>query len=393
MIHRPVDCKPKPANSPAARLRAEIRRGGPVSFARFMELALYAPGRGYYERPRPIGRRGDFFTSVSVGPVFGELLAFQFARWLGETAPPPPPAKLQIVEAGAHDGRLARDILEWLRKCRPELVFDYCLVEPSPMRRSWQEKTLAGEFSNVRWTGGIGELGPRGVSGVVFSNELLDAMPVHRLCWDAAGQTWLECGVDLRGGDFVWQKAPAPPALTPFLPEVPPELGLVLPDGYAVEISPAAVHWWTQAADSLRSGRLLTLDYGFDGDEWLRPERAAGTLRAYRGHRVSGHVLAVPGEQDLTAHVNFSAVRRAGERAGLRTELLVSQSKFLTEIFQRSFEDGSGMEEWTPARARQFQTLTHPEHLGRRFQVLLQSRGAARISPFSQSTGRDAADR
>ncbi|MGD1083823.1 MAG: SAM-dependent methyltransferase [Verrucomicrobiota bacterium] len=372
-----MDCKPKPGNSPAAQLRAEIRRAGPVSFARFMDLALYSPGCGYYQRPRPIGRRGDFFTSVSVGPLFGELLALQFSRWLAQITPPPPPAKLQIVEAGAHNGQLARDILGWLRVSRPELALDYCLVEPSPMRRSWQEKTLARHFPNVQWAADIGQLAPRRVTGVIFSNELLDAMPVHRLCWDAAGQTWLECRVNLRGEDFVWQTAPPPPALAPFLPEVPPEVALVLPDGFAVEVSPPALHWWTRAAECLQCGWLLTLDYGFDADEWLRPERAGGTLRAYQRHRLSGNVLAQPGQQDITAHVNFSAVRQAGERAGLRTEFLVRQSNFLTEIFQRSREVGSGLEEWTPSRVRQFQTLTHPEHLGHRFRALLQSRGAS----------------
>jgi SAM-dependent MidA family methyltransferase len=360
--------------SPAFALRAEIRRAGPVSFARFMELALYAPGCGYYERPRPIGRRGDFFTSPSVGPLFGQMLAFQFALWLAQIAPPTPPARLQIVEAGAHNGQLALDILAWLRQWRPELDLDYCLIEPSPARRSWQQKTLQNQFSNVQWAGHISQLGPRRVRGVVFSNELLDAMPAHQLCWDAAGQRWLERLVDLRADDFVFQHAPPSPALAPFLPEVPAALGAVLPDGFAVEISPAAIQWWTRAAESLGCGKLLTLDYGLDGQEWLRPERARGTLRAYKGHRVCENLLANPGGQDITAHVNFSAVRQAGERAGLRTDFLLRQSRFLTDIFQSSRQAGSGLEDWPPARAKQFQTLTHPEHLGHRFRALLQSR-------------------
>ena len=112
----------------------------------------------------------------------------------------------------------------------------------------------------------------------------------------------------------------------------------------------------------------------WDGAEWLRPERAGGTLRAYTGHQISGDVLANPGGQDLTAHVNFSMLRQAGEEAGLRTEGVVRQSKLLTDIFQRSQADAAGFEEWTPARVRQFQTLTHPDHLGHRFRVLLQAR-------------------
>jgi len=115
-------------------------------------------------------------------------------------------------------------------------------------------------------------------------------------------------------------------------------------------------------------------DYGLAGDEWLRPERASGTLRAYAGHRISGDILASPGDQDITAHVNFSVLRQTGEGAGLRTEGVVRQSKFLTDIFQRRLAGAAGLGEWTAAQLRQFQTLTHPEHLGHRFRVLLQAR-------------------
>jgi SAM-dependent MidA family methyltransferase len=361
-------------NSPEAEIREEIARGGAVSFARFMELALYAPGCGYYERLREIGRRGDFFTSVSVGPVFGGLLAFQFAQWLEEIAPPP--AQWQLVEAGAHDGQLALDILRWLRQHRPDIFarLEYWLIEPSPVRRAWQEEKLGNEFSNVKWAGDFAELGPRRVRGVIFSNEWLDAMPVHRLCWDAAAKRWLEWRVDWRENAFVWQKGPISKEAAACLPDIPAEVAAVLPGGFVLELSPAASQWWTRAAASLDCGKLLTLDYGLDGGEWLRPERASGTLRAYAGHQISGNILASPGEQDITAHVNFAVLRQAGERAGLRTEGVVRQSKFLTDIFQRSLAGAAGFGEWTAAQVRQFQTLTHPEHLGHRFRALIQAR-------------------
>jgi SAM-dependent MidA family methyltransferase len=358
-----TDCKPKPMNSPTLILREEIRQTGPVSFARFMELALYAPGCGYYERNPAIGRGGDFFTSVSVGPVFGEMLAFQFAQWLTQIEPPPLPAKFQIVEAGAHNGQLALDILTWLRRWRPHLEVEYCLIEPSPPRRANQEELLRDKFPNVRWVEDIGHLGT-GVCGVIFSNELLDAMPAHSLSWDAPGRKWRERLVDFEGDEFVWRLAAPSPDLAAFLPEVPAE----------VEISPAAIQWWTRSANSLHRGKLLTLDYGFDADEWLRPERSLGTLRAYHGHRISENVLANPGAQDITAHVDFSAVREAGERTGLRSEFLTRQSVFLTDILQHTRAPGSGLDEWPSPRVRQFQTLTHPEHLGHRFRALLQSR-------------------
>ncbi|HXR07131.1 MAG TPA: SAM-dependent methyltransferase [Candidatus Acidoferrum sp.] len=359
---------------PAADIRDEIARHGAISFARFMELALYAPGCGYYEQPRPIGRRGDFFTSVSVGPVFGELLAFQFAQWLEDLAPPP--ARCQIVEAGAHDGQLALDVLRWLGRRRPAIFagLEYRIIEPSPIRRAWQEQKLGREFPNVTWAADFAAPGSPRVRGVIFSNELLDAMPAHRLCRDAAGQRWLEWRVHWDGHGFVWQKGPLSNEAAAGLPRLPAEVEAVLPDGFVIELSPAAIHWWSRAAASLERGKLLALDYGLDGDEWLHPARAGGTLRACAGHHLSENILARPGHQDITAHVNFSLLRQAGEAAGLRHQGLLRQSKFLTEILQRVLAGAPDSGEWTASRVRQFQTLTHPEHLGHRFRVLLQSR-------------------
>jgi SAM-dependent MidA family methyltransferase len=358
----------------AAVIREEIARSGPVTFARFMELALYAPGCGYYERPREIGRRGDFFTSVSVGPVFGELLATQFAHWLEGL--PPPPAPWRIVEAGAHDGRLALDILRWLRQHRPDIfaALQYWIIEPSPVRRGWQEEKLGAEFPGVKWAGDFGEAALRPLRGIIFSNELLDAMPVHRLGWDAAGRQWLEWRVNWLENEFVWQRGLISREAADCLPDIPPQVKAVMPDGFVMELSPAATEWWKRAAASLEGGKLLTLDYGFEGEEWLRPERSNGTLRAYAGHRACENLLASPGNQDITAHVNFPALRQAGEAAGLRTEGMVCQAQFLTGILQRSLAAAGSRDERTPARLRQFQTLTHPEHLGRRFRALLQAR-------------------
>ena len=215
-------------NSLALQIQDEIRRDGPVSFARFMELALYAPGLGYYERQREIGRRGDFFTSVSVGPLLGELLGFQFAQWLGRDAPFD---RLQIVEAGAHEGALAADILGWLRRRRPDLLarLEYCLVEPSPARRSWQEQTLRDWLACIKWVSNISEAASERASRIIFCNEFLDAMPVHRLAWNAAGKRWEECRVACENGVFVWQPAAPPPELAECLPEIGPELAAVLP--------------------------------------------------------------------------------------------------------------------------------------------------------------------
>jgi SAM-dependent MidA family methyltransferase len=351
--------------------------GGAIPFARFMELALYAPGLGYYERGRQaVGKRGDFYTSVSVGPLFGELVAFQFANWLAGLDGP-----VQIAEAGAHDGKLAADILPWLKRFQPALFdrLEYVIAEPSPARREWQATRLASVAGKVRWTDGFA---PDSLRGIIFTNELIDAMPVHRLGWDAAKRAWFEWGVAAAADGFAWCRREHPPApdLLALLPGLPAELQAVLPDGFSTEVSPAATAWWRHAAAALSEGWLVTADYGLLADEFFLPQRSAGTLRGYYQHRFADDLLARPGEQDLTAQVNFSALRQAGENAGLHTEAFVSQRQWLTQIMGRTGQHPGDFAPWDSARVRQFQTLTHPEHLGRAFSVLVQRRGSGRVS-------------
>jgi len=303
-------------------------------------------------------------TSVSVGPFFGELLAFQFARWI--EGMPPGGEGAQIVEAGAHDGRLARDILHALRRHGAGLQIEYWIVEPFPARREAQQRCLES-FPNVRWFGDLSEIRPR-VHGIIFGNELLDAMPVHPFAWNAARRRWEELGVTVSGDRYAWRRleqAGIPP------PELPDALLDVLPDGYTFELSPAATQWWRDAAAALAHGRLMTIDYGGVLEELLSPGRNTGTLRAYSRHQVSANVLEKPGEQDLTAQVNFTDLRVTGESAGLKTESFTTQSQFLTAIARELWvHTGS----WPQEHVRQFQTLTHPEHLGRPFRVLVQAR-------------------
>jgi SAM-dependent MidA family methyltransferase len=357
-------------------IREEIAKKNVLSFARFMELALYCPETGYYETESgKVGRDGDFITSVSTGNLFGQLLGFQFAGWLD--SPNHPPGTL-IVEAGAHDGRLANDILTWLKTNRSKLFdgLQYCLIEPSPVRQRWQQETLKEFRRQVRWAsdltqlaaGGPSESSRDGINGIIFSNELLDAFPVHRFGWDKSRRQWFEWGVASEGGNLVWARIEAP-----VLMGSKPELEAVLPDGYIVETSPAAENWWRQASGILAGGRLLAIDYGFTAGEMFSPSRQLGTLRAYYQHRVTDNLLANPGEQDLTAHVNFSACQQAGEAAGLTTESFTTQAKFLTQILAQAQAAGA-FGEWNSSRTRQFQTLTHPEHFGRAFRVLVQRR-------------------
>jgi SAM-dependent MidA family methyltransferase len=367
-------------------MEEELVRKGCISFERFMDLALYCPNFGYYEQfDVSPGQKGDFFTSVSVGSLFGELLACQFASWMDEI----PSRERQLVEAGAHDGRLALDILRWLGNHRKDLLegLKYWILEPSARRRQLQEKTL-GEFARlVRWAESWGALPPVGIHGVIFSNELLDAMPLRRIGWDAKLKRWFEWGVKMGEGRFIWTRMPelgggesssfeneAHGATSKAVANLQPNVLEVLPDGFTTETCPVARDWWRSAASVLRAGRLLTVDYGLEAEEFFTPGRKQGTLRAYYKHHLENDVLARPGEQDITAQVNFSAIREAGEGAGLATEGFLTQAKFLTNIVEKALVVAPRFVESVSGRARQFQTLTHPEHLGQTFRALVQRR-------------------
>lgn len=360
-------------------LREEIARTGPISFASFMQRALYEPGVGYYQQPsRVIGRGGDFFTSVSVGSVFGEMLACQICAWLAEG---PDTKPVHILEAGAHDGRLATDILCFLSAHCAEFAdrIEYWILEPSSTRRAVQEEALVPFASRVRWASDWHGLPEEGIRGVIFANELLDAMPVHRFGWDAGCKSWFEWGVDAGAQGFAWTRLPqragvgGDPARA-LLPELPDALLGVLPDGFVIEVSPDAADWWGRAAKSLRRGKIATFDYGFTLEQSLQPRRAGGSLRAYYRHQITSDLLAHPGEMDLTAHVNFTVLQTAGEAAGLRTDGLLTQAAFFTRITELIERGAVRFPPWTPARLRQFHTLTHPGQMGEVFRVLVQGR-------------------
>jgi SAM-dependent MidA family methyltransferase len=353
-------------------IEAELAEAGVISFARFMELALYCPDYGFYEKESDtLGRGGNFYTSVSVGALFGELLAFQFAEWFQGKAG----EKFHIVEAGAHDGKLAADILRWLRQYRAALgeQIEYVIVEPSARRRDWQRKNLAEFGSQVRWIETPWEQNQLQFTGVIFANELLDALPVHRVGWDVSRQQWYEWGVASERGKFIWTRMAAS-SVAGRLGKLSGELLAVLPDGFTTELCPLAEKWWGSAANALRGGRLLTLDYGLLAEEFFSPQRPNGTLRAYRHHKFCDDFLADPGEQDITAHVNFSQIQAAGEESGLKTERFVAQMEFLVGIAKHFWAEAEPQGLWTAQRNRELQTLIHPEHLGRAFRVLEQSR-------------------
>ena len=358
-------------------IREEIQStGGVLPFHRFMELALYAPELGYYvQSAGRVGVDGDFYTSVRVGALLGELIGRYFSEAAAKSDEPS-----VLVEAGAHDGQLALDILTYLDGWQPEIRPMLWLVEPSANRRRWQEHTLARFGGQIRWVDNLDQLllaFPNGLSGLVYANELLDAFPVHRLRWERETKGWLAMGVAATSTGFHWKTLlPEAVGIQPEeLPPVPPALAEVLPDGFTTEICPLATQWWRQAARCLKQGRLLTFDYGLDDEEFFAPQRYEGTLRAYSRHRVTGQILENIGEQDLTAHVHFTKLKMAGEDVGLTTEFYGGQRQWLTKRMEETLHDPNRrFPDWNSARVRQFQTLTHPEHLGRGFRVLEQGR-------------------
>lgn len=359
------------------RLHAAMEsHGGRMPFSRFMALALYAPREGYYEREAShVGRGGDFITSVSVGPLLGEMLGWQLLEWARTDGAKV--GEITVVEAGAHAGDLAQDLLTFLRREAGDVFArtNYCIIEPSGVRMEWQRRKLTSFADKVRWMPYADPL-KLSVDGMILSNELLDAFPVTRLVWNARRRAWKERGVVTRDDAFAWgiiNEIPLEQVESWLGMELPPALLEVLPDGFVLDLALDAALWWRQAALSLRSGILMTLDYGAEADVLISPRYKDGTLRGYLQQRVTDQLLEKAGEVDMTAHVNWTTVRRAGEEAGLKTRFMASQRQYLTQLLAVRMQQPEPLA-WTPSQVRQFQSLTHPEHLGRAFQVLVQTR-------------------
>ena len=309
-----------------------IRDEGPLPFAEYMDLALYHPALGYYARAdRRSGRAGDFLTSVDSGTAFGALLARQFAEMWRLAVPGG--AAPALVEAGAGSGRLARDVLDHLAAACPDLyrTLRLTLVERSPVARAAQAATLGAHAA--RLAGAASDV-PAGVRGVVFANELLDALPVHPIVMTADGVR--EVHVDIDGERLVERLGPASAAVRAHVAR----FGIRLEPGWRAEVSPAAVAWVAAAARRLTRGFLVLIDYGHEARELYSLTHARGTLTCYRRHRaaVGGENgaaapwLAEPGACDITAHVDLTAVRTAAEQAGLQTLAVLDQTYFLLAL-------------------------------------------------------------
>ncbi len=335
-----------------ASLAAEIaQRGGALPFADYMATALYHPEHGYYSSGRArVGRGGDYFTSVSVGPVFGRLLAAQFADiWeLLER-----PTDFTIVEQGAHDGAFAHDALRAAAQEWPEFfaALRYRIVEPFAVLRARQQTRLRELASKITWQETLEEP----FRGVHFSNELLDAFPVHLVRW--TGTEWRERGVDA-AGEFV--DLPLTNAALAARLELIPQ---PLPAGYETEVNLAALRWIESLSKILTQGVVLVADYGFPRADFYAPHRTRGTLQSYAGHKVLPDPLAHPGRADLTAHVEWTSLAEQALAHGCALAGFTDQHHFLTGLLDEKVASD-------PALTRGLQTLLHPGFLGMKFQFL-----------------------
>ena len=344
-------------------IRDGIRARGPAPFAWFMEQALYHPEHGYYGSGQcAIGRRGDYFTSVSVGPLFGKLIAGQFAEiWEGLNRP----NDFVIVEQGAHHGEFATDVLEALRVQHPEFfaVLRYRIVEPFPILRQRQARVLQAFAGKTEWAASLGEMDR--FCGVHFSNELLDAMPVHLLKAAGEGEArrWHERFVERTSCGFTFVDRPVTEArLLERLAKIPPPPA----DSYETEINLTALDWIETLAGKLDRGVVLVADYGLARSEFYAPNRRAGTLQCYAEHRVLPSLLERVGASDLTTHVEWTSLAERAEECGLHIAGFTDQHHFLTGLLSSHPALASAGAE----KSRALQTLIYPEFLGTKFQFL-----------------------
>jgi SAM-dependent MidA family methyltransferase len=369
-------------------IRDEIARRGPITFARFMELALYAPDIGYYMRDAErIGPRGDYYTSSNLHPLFGELIAKQLIQMAQQLGSGP----VTILEQGAGRGALAFDVVHALAHAPDLPAWTYLIVEKSPAMIARQRQLLEPLLASARvaWAD---MLPAAPLDGCVLSNELVDAFPVHRVVRkdgalreifvDVAGEGLAEC-----------LDAPSTPELAAYLDRV----GVTLGEGQQAEINLAAIDWMRAVGRSLRRGFVLTIDYGYPAEELYAPHRKRGTLLAYHRHRAGEAFYERIGRQDLTAHVDFTTLAWAGRAADLEVAGFADQTNFLLGLGAHDAAErlldavtDEAERERTLASIR---GLLDPHDMGRLFKVLIQRKGVPPSRLLGLSLGSGGADR
>ena len=344
-------------------MRNEIESSGAMSFARFMELALYHPEHGYYASGRArIGRAGDFFTNVSVGAIFGKLLAAQFAEvWekLGR------PGDFTIVEQGGHDGQFAADVLSALRESDCFAATNYIMVEPFPQWRDRQRKTLGHFRGKISWLKSIDEIEP--FTGIYFGNELFDSLPVHLF---DGGQ---ELFVTINNDSFELESGPCSRGMQP------PKLSRSA-TSRQTEVSRAARTLVHDIVGKVARGVILTIDYGYTREQLAA--RDTGTLQIRAQHRKLASPFEQIGHADISAHVDWTSLIETAESAGAHVIGFTDQHHFLTGILSDLIPPNE-LKAFQASQKRALQTLLHPEMMGRSFQALALGRTfSAQLSGF-----------
>ena len=363
-------------------IQNEIGRHGPVSFSWFMQQALYHPEFGYYASDRiRIGRKGDFYTNVSVGALFGDILMRQIQEMavaLGS------PARFVILEQGAENGQLACDILDALERADASSAshFEYVIVEPLSANRRKQEKLLEEKKTRVFWADDLAQVPP--FTGVILTNELLDSFPVHLIEFN--GSRWEEVVVGLEADTFIFSFRPIrDERLSHHLLKLPTPVKAP----YRTEVNLSAQDWIRCAGTLLQRGFLLIVDYGFSRDEYYAPLRTEGTLVCYRKHQRTTNPITGVGECDITAHLDFTSLVEAAGKTGLCLGSFTDQHHFMVgaaETQLRLLEAQVARSDLAKAQAdflRTYQTLMHPANLGLAFKFLLLTKNVELKEPLS----------
>jgi len=363
----------------------EISLKGPLTFARFMELALYDDQYGYYMTPmigeeasfrERIGWEGDFYTAPELSPILAKTLVRQVLEIDSQFGQPDP---FIFVEMGGGNGTFASDFLLHCQTITPDFLsrLSYHLVERSPFLQSRQDTSIRKAMGtwvdrHVAWKSSVEQLETDSVTGVMFSNELVDAFPVHRVRFD--NQHLQEMFVDYEGGQFVERLGPLS---SPKLDEYIHQQGVVLQEGQTSELHLAADQWITQVARVLHKGMLITVDYGHTGSDYYAADRKDGTLVCYFHHAVSTNPYTRVGEQDMTAHVNFSGLAKAGKECGVLTVGFTTLANWLMGLGVEEMVAGQDPESQAVQALSQ---LLRPHGMGTTFKVLVQQKGIESVS-------------
>ena len=350
------------------------QQSGAISFARFMELALYAPRLGYYSGgAAKLGKDGDFTTAPEISALFGATLAQAAAAIIAQSAP-------NILEFGAGTGKLARDVLTALAAAGVA-IDSYAIVELSGELRARQQEALK-DFPQVRWLDGF----PDSFSGVVLANEVLDAMPVELVTKTPDG--WRQLMVTIEDGRFAWLERAPDAALAQHIARQIPDAAQ-LPDGYLTEVHPVACGFMSTLARMLAGGKgaAILFDYGFPAHEYYLDDRTGGTLMCHYRHHSHPDPFYLPGLQDITAHVDFTAMALAAQDAGLDVLAYMNQASFLLgagigELLLRT--DPADAMRYLP-QANAVHKLVSPAEMGELFKVLVVGRGVELPAPIAHA--------